>query len=84
MKTDRGAKANSQSSAPETQFYPPPLLSFNSFGVDSKDGCIGVSKNCSKLGSDLLLQMTMIREMEMGLRLERAEAELKELGRCAV
>ena len=50
MKTDQRAKANSQSSAPVTQFYPLPSLSFNSFGVDSKDDCIGVSKNRSKLG----------------------------------
>jgi hypothetical protein len=51
MKTDRQAKANSQSSAPVTQFYPLPPLTFNSFGVDFEDGCIGLSKNRSGSGA---------------------------------
>ena len=58
MKTDQRAKANSQSSGPVTQFYPLPSLSFNSFGVDSEDECIGVflTNRRGKLGNSLLLQ----------------------------
>jgi hypothetical protein len=56
MKTDRRANANSQSSASITQFHPLPPLTFNSFGVDPEDDCIGVSKSRSELGSGSLLQ----------------------------
>jgi hypothetical protein len=66
MKTDRRAKANFQSSAPVTQFYPLPPLIFNFFGADPEDGCIGYLKTAAAR-ERFATPMAMMREMKMGL-----------------
>jgi len=77
MKTDWRAKANSQSSAHVTQSYPHPP--FHILSGRSQRWLYRRTEKPRQARERFIPTTTMMREMEMGLWLEKAEAELKEL-----